>query len=158
MSKTFIVRTERLIIYPLSDNEMESLINAELNKGLKNAYIVMLNGCKQNPENRIWYAVWNMQLNNETGRSVGDLCFKGLTPNGVVELGYGIKTEYEGQGYMTEAVMAMARWASEQNGVKNVEAEIEPDNIASQRVLEKAGFQPNGVIGVEGPRFVYREV
>lgn len=158
MIKTFIVKTERLIIYPLSDNEMECLINAELNKGLKNAYTVMLNGCKQNPENRIWYAVWNMQLNDETGRSVGDLCFKGLTPNGVVELGYGIKSEYEGQGYMTEAVMAMARWASEQNGVKNVEAEIEPDNIASQRVLEKAGFHPNGIIGVEGPRFVYKEV
>ena len=39
---------------------------------------------------------------------------------------------------------AMARWASEQIGVKYVEAETDPDNKASQRVLEKAGFHLNG--------------
>lgn len=77
----------------------------------------MLEECKQNSEQRIWYAVWNMQLNDGTGRSVGDLCFKGLNSNGMVEIGYGIIKEYEGLGYMTEAVTAMARWACEQSGV-----------------------------------------
>lgn len=50
---------------------------------------------------------------------------------------------------MIEAVSAIARWASEQIGVKYVEAEAEPDNKASQRVLEKAGFHLNGMMGVE---------
>ncbi|MGE4273723.1 MAG: GNAT family N-acetyltransferase [Desulfitobacterium sp.] len=59
------------------------------------------------------------------------------------------KKEYEGLGYMIEAVSAIARWASEQIGVKYVEAEAEPDNKASQRVLEKAGFHLNGMMGVE---------
>jgi ribosomal-protein-alanine N-acetyltransferase len=99
-----------------------------------------------------------MQLNDGTQISVGDLCFKGLNSNGLVEIGYGIKKEYEGQGYMTEAVTAMARWASEQIGVKIVEAETDPDNKASQRVLEKAGFHLNGMMGVEGPRFVFEKV
>jgi RimJ/RimL family protein N-acetyltransferase len=155
LNKTNVVKTERLNLYPLSDSEMENLIVIELDPGMKKAYSEMLSGCKRNPEQRIWHAVWNMQLNDETGRSVGDLSFKGLNSNGMVEIGYGIKKEYEGKGYMTEAVTAMARWASEQIGVKYVEAEADPDNKASHRVLEKAGFHPNGIMGVEGPRFVF---
>lgn len=34
-------------------------------------------------------------------------------------------------------------------------AETEPGNIASQRVLEKAGFIPTETNGEEGPRFVW---
>jgi ribosomal-protein-alanine N-acetyltransferase len=157
MEKSYVVKTDRLIIEPFTDNEMEYLIAQELDTGMKQAYSEMLAGCKQNPEQRIWYAVWNMKINDETGRSVGDLCFKGLNSNGMVEIGYGIKKEYEGQGYMTEAVTAMARWASEQIGVINVEAETEPDNKASQRVLEKSGFILNGSMGVEGPRYVWKK-
>jgi hypothetical protein len=40
------------------------------------------------------------------------------------------------------------------DGVLRVEAETEPDNTASQRVLAKCGFVPNGIIGEEGPRYV----
>lgn len=157
MYKANAVKTERLNIYPLSDSEMENMIVIELDTDIKKAYSEMLDGCKQKPEKRIWYAVWNMQLNDETNRSVGDLCFKGLNSNGMVEIGYGIKKEYEGLGYMTETVIAMARWASEQIGVKYVEAEAKPDNKASQRVLEKAGFHLNGMMGVEGPKFIYEK-
>ncbi|BCN30953.1 GNAT family N-acetyltransferase [Anaeromicropila herbilytica] len=158
MNKQNVVKTDHLIIEPLSDSEMEHLIAKELDTDMKQAYSEMLAGCKQNPEQRIWHAVWNMQINDVTGKSVGDLSFKGLDSNGIVEIGYGIKEEYEGQGYMTEAVTAMARWASEQIGVKYVEAETDPDNKASQRVLEKSGFILNGKIGVEGPRYVWKKV
>ena len=158
MKKANVVKTERLTIYPLSDSEMENLIVVELDTNMKQAYSEMLDGCKQNPEQRIWYAIWNMQLNDETGKSVGDLSFKGLDSNGLVEIGYGIKKQYEGQGYMTEAVTAMARWASEQIGVNYIEAETDPDNKASQRVLEKTGFHLNGIMGVEGPRYVFKKV
>ena len=157
MKKTIVLKTEHLTIYPLSDSEMENLIVVESDTDMKQAYSEMLDGCKQNPEHRIWYAIWNMQLNDETGKSVGDLSFKGLDSNGLVEIGYGIKKEYEGQGYMTEAVTAMARWASEQIGVNYVEAETDPDNKASQRVLEKTGFRLNGIMGVEGPRYVFKQ-
>lgn len=157
MKKANIVKTEHLNIYPLSNSEIGNLIVAELDLDMKLAYSEMLDGCKQNPEQRIWYAIWNMQLNDETGRSVGDLCFKGLDFKGMVEIGYGIKKEYEGLGYMTEAVTAMARWASEQIGVNDVEAEIDPENKASQRVLEKAGFRLNGIMGDEGPRYVFKK-
>ena len=157
MKKATVVITERLTIFPLSDSEMGNLIEVELDTETKREYTEMLDGCKQNPEQRIWFAVWTMQLNDETSRIVGDLSFKGLDSNGMVEIGYGIKKEYEGQGYMTEAVTAMVGWASEQIGVNYIEAEADQDNKASQRVLEKTGFHLNGIMGNEGPRYIFKK-
>ena len=71
----------------------------------------------------------------------------------MAEIGYGILEEYQSQGYATEAVGAAANWALKQSNVTRVEAETEPDNRASQRVLEKCGFLPSGTFGEEGPRF-----
>ncbi|MBN2795095.1 MAG: GNAT family N-acetyltransferase [Clostridia bacterium] len=155
MTKEFILNTKRMKIFPLSDYEMKILVNHTLDMDLKQAYLSMLNGSLEHPENRIWYTVWDMVLNDGSNIKVGDLCFKGLSPSGVVEIGYGIEKAFEGLGLMTEAVIEMTKWASQQEGVTRVEAEIEPDNIASQRVLEKAGFRLNGVMGEEGPRYVF---
>ena len=95
--------------------------------------------------------MWMIELLD--GTHIGDLCFKGLEADGIVEIGYGILEEYQGQGYATEAVGEAANWALQQPGVRRVEAETEPDNRASQRVLEKCGFLPSGTFGEEGPRF-----
>ena len=48
---------------------------------------------------------------------------------------------------------AAVHWALQQPGVKRVEAETEPDNRASRRVLEKCGFLPTGTFGEDGPQF-----
>jgi ribosome biogenesis GTPase len=68
-------------------------------------------------------------------------------------LGYGILDEYRSRGYATEAVKLALEWAFEQSGVNMVEAETDPENTASQKVLFKCGFIPNGKNGEEGPRF-----
>lgn len=152
-----MIKTERLNIFPLSNEEMREVINNESNEVLKAAYSEMLARCLENPEQRIWYALWVLQLNDGSGNIVGSLSFKGLNDNGMVEIGYGINPEYEGKVLMTEAVSAIVRWASGQPGVLSIEAETGPDNIASQRVLEKAGFIPSGVIGTEGPRYIWKK-
>ena len=46
------------------------------------------------------------------------------------------------------------KWAFQHPMVKAVEAETDPDNAASQRVLMKCGFRPNGETGEEGPRYI----
>ena len=152
-----VIQTERMILYPLTENEMEAVISRETDKEMKQAYSEMLAGCIAKPEQRIWYAIWNMQLNDGSDIIIGDYAFKGLDENGMIEIGYGIKEQYESKGYMTEAVTAAVEWARMQPGVKKVEAETDPDNKASQRVLQKAGFIPNGVMGKEGPRFYYAQ-
>ncbi len=118
---------------------------------MQKAYGEMLGYCLQNRNQWEWYAAWNIEL--QDGTHIGDLCFKGLKPEGRTEIGYGILDEYQGQGYATEAVKAAAAWAFQHPEVAAVEAETEPDNAASQRVLEKCGFVPDGQYGQEGPRF-----
>ena len=146
-----MIETKRLIVYSASREQMEAFIASETNVELKKAYTEMLEGCLQNPDQWEWYAMWMIELRD--GTHIGDLCFKGLGANGVVEIGYGILEEYQGQGYATEAIDATVVWALKQSNVTRVEAETEPDNRASQRVLEKCGFLPTGTVGEEGPRF-----
>ena len=81
---------------------------------------------------------------------------KGISENGIVEIGYGINDGYENKGYTTEAVQAVVKWAAKQPNVNQIEAEAEESNPASIRVLEKCNFVPNGEMGEEGIRFVWK--
>ncbi len=102
----------------------------------------MLDGVLRDPEHYLWYTNWMMALNHP-GRVVGGLCFKGPpNANGEVEIGYGVDTEYQNRGLMTETLLVMCRWAFEQPGVAAILAETERANLASQRVLQKTGFVP----------------
>ena len=147
-----VIKTKRLIIQPMTNEEIQHAIKVESKEEIKAAYEEMLQGCKENEENRIWYAPWKMTLKKE-GISLGELGFKGSTKEHSVEIGYGIREEYEGNGYTTEAVGALMDWAFRQKDVVFIEAETEPENKASQRVLEKLGFVFDRE-GKEGPRFV----
>ena len=148
------VETERLYLSPISDSEIVQLMETEADAEMKQAYSEMLDGCRRHPRQRIWYTVWLMELKSQPGTIVGDFCFKGRNPDGMVELGYGLREGFCGRGYMTEAVRAIAGWALSQPGVTRVEAETESQNLASQKVLAASGFVPLGICGAEGPRFV----
>ena len=150
-----IIETERLVIRTMSEDEMNSLIEKQTDKELIKAYSEMLQGSLDHRDDWEWYAAWAIE--KKDGTHIGDLCFKGFNDDGSVEIGYGITEEYQGKGYATEAVEAVIVWALEQPGVRQVEAETEQDNKKSQRVLEKCGFSPLGIMGEEGPRF-YRVV
>lgn len=149
-----MIQTERLSIHIATDDEMRDFIAAQELDILRKAYTEMLNGALANPNERAWYAMWMIELRD--GTHVGELCFKGVSPGGVVEIGYGVDEEHQCRGYATETVAAVAAWAAQQDGIARVEAEAEEDNIASLRVLEKSGFVPTGEQGEEGPRFVWK--
>ena len=147
-----VLETKRFMIHAASKEEMLRYIEEQTDDILKTAYQEMLQGCLDHPDQWEWYCIW--MINLKDGVHVGDLSFKGLNTDGSVEIGYGINNEYQGRGYATEAVNAAVVWALQQPGVTRVEAETEPGNISSQRVLEKCGFFPSGFDGEEGPRFI----
>ena len=149
------IETERLLLYPIDDDALKALIEKETDAELKQAYSEMLQGCIEHSVHRIWYTVWVMALKSEPDTIVGDLSFKGLNDDGMVEIGYGLREGFCGNGYMTEAVRALCQWAVEQDGVTRIEAETTAENLSSQRVLAHAGFIPSGECGEEGPRFLY---
>ena len=147
-----MIETKRLKIHAASRHEMEVFIDNQTSDELKAAYTEMLEGSLKHPEQRVWYAIWMIELKG--GIHIGELSFKGIDPNGVIEIGYGVLPEYEGYGYATEAVSAVVKWAYGQPEVTRIEAETDSNNFASQRVLEKCGFVATGKIGAEGPRYV----
>lgn len=61
-------------------------------------------------------------------------------------LGYVLGREWWDQGYMTEAVLVVVGHLLAQPGVLRVWAWVDVENYASQRVLEKAGFEREGIL------------
>ena len=62
------------------------------------------------------------------------------------ELGYVLAREMWGRGYATAAVGEAVRRGFDDLSVQRIEAFVDPDNLASQRVLEKNGFQLEGYL------------
>ena len=56
------------------------------------------------------------------------------------EIGYMSLPEYNGKGYITEAIKVVVEYGFEQMNLHSIEAIIDPENIASERVLQKNGF------------------
>lgn len=146
------LKTKRLLLRPMTDEELCALIARTDDAELREAYEEMSAACAAHSETRIWHTTWSMTRKSD-GAYIGEFGFKGAPRDNAVEIGYSVLREFEGQGYATEAVQAATAWAFEQENVVFVEAETAPGNAASQRVLEKCGFVPDGT-GEEGPRFV----
>jgi [ribosomal protein S5]-alanine N-acetyltransferase len=65
---------------------------------------------------------------------------------GVAELGYWLGHDYWGKGYATDAVRQLVKYAFRERGLRRLEAHVHAPNLASARVLEKAGFVLEGVL------------
>ena len=82
----------------------------------------------------------------EDGLAIGGIGFKGQPQGGSVEIGFGLAPSARGHGYAAEAARALVSLARE-HGLSRVVADTAPDNIASQRTLERAGFTRSGRSG-----------
>jgi RimJ/RimL family protein N-acetyltransferase len=64
----------------------------------------------------------------------------------VGSIGYWVAPWARGRGIATAALVLLSRWAIRERGVERLELTTHPENIASQRVAEKAGFVREGVL------------
>jgi RimJ/RimL family protein N-acetyltransferase len=62
------------------------------------------------------------------------------------DLGYVIAREYWGNGFATEITKSVIDWAITQESIFRVWATCDVENIASARVLEKAGMKREGIL------------
>jgi RimJ/RimL family protein N-acetyltransferase len=65
-------------------------------------------------------------------------------PSRRAELGYGLAPAAWGRGHMTEALSALLGFAFGPLGLNRIEADIDPGNEASARVLARLGFVQEG--------------
>lgn len=61
-------------------------------------------------------------------------------------LAYVLSRKYWGMGYMTQAVLKATDIAFKDSEILRVEAQVDSKNLSSQRVLEKAGFEKEGLM------------
>ncbi len=141
---------EQLVKYILNDNSLETelhlnpasrSISPDLKEALEQTILPAV--CDSN-KNYLFSTLWTI-ISKSGNKMVGDLCFVG-EPNadGEVEIGYGTYEEFQGKGFMTEAVGGMIGWAKEQSGVKAIIASTDKSNVASYSVLVKNNFIKTG--------------
>ena len=60
---------------------------------------------------------------------------------GSAEIGYDMQKKFWGQGYMSEAVEAILRFAKKELKLSKISAHIYPENQGSVKLAERCGFQ-----------------
>jgi [ribosomal protein S5]-alanine N-acetyltransferase len=88
---------------------------------------------------------WGIALGME-GRVIGTCTlFRLDEQNRRAELGYALAREYWGQGLMSEALTALLEHAFSALDLHRIEADVDPRNAPSVRILERLGFEREGL-------------
>jgi RimJ/RimL family protein N-acetyltransferase len=97
-------------------------------------------------------------VDTATGTAVGDIgLFYQEPQTGQAMIGYAMMPDWRGRGYATRAATLVALWAFTETGIRRLIAGTLPNNVGSQRVLQKTGFRREGYLrsrlpGMNGTR------
>jgi RimJ/RimL family protein N-acetyltransferase len=81
----------------------------------------------------------------ETDELLGSVGFW-LEGNGRAGFGYWTSKEARGRDVASRALRLLTRWAAREHDLARLQLIVEPANVASQRVAEKAGFRREGLL------------
>ena len=89
----------------------------------------------------------------ETGSGLGvvDLHLDVRGEPGLASIGYWLLARARGRGLASRALRLLSRWALTELGVERLYLTTAPDNVASQRVAERAGFTREGLLRAHLP-------
>jgi ribosomal-protein-alanine N-acetyltransferase len=80
-----------------------------------------------------------------SGKFIGDFAFWKIDrKNHRAEIGYTLKPEYWGLGYMTETLNRLLKYGYENMNLHSIEANVNPSNENSRNLLLKLGFRKEG--------------
>jgi ribosomal-protein-alanine N-acetyltransferase len=142
--------TERLHLRQLTDADAPGIMAIRSNPQV-NKYVGRSNTCTLNDaiafigkiKNLVadgggFYWAITLKENNEL---IGTICYWNLEPaEDKAEIGYELLPDYQGQGYMTEAVDAVFAFGFESLNFKLITAFPVADNLSSAKLLERRGF------------------
>ncbi|MES2731459.1 MAG: GNAT family protein [Bacteroidota bacterium] len=87
-------------------------------------------------------------IRDENGQLIGGVGFQ--VEHGIHShkdaIGYWLAAPYWGKGISTKVVKVVTNIGFQEFGLRRIEAPIFPHNIASARVLEKNGFESEGIL------------
>ncbi len=93
-----------------------------------------------------WRA-WAITLNEDT--AIGFVAAGAKRDGRVFEIGYMLARNYWGRGIASEAIAAVIDYLFDVEHARRVYADTDPDNAASIQLLERLGFQREGILRAE---------
>jgi RimJ/RimL family protein N-acetyltransferase len=83
-------------------------------------------------------------IQKKDGTSIGLIVYFGQS-SASITIGYAIEPSEQGKGYGTEALQLIIDYLFLAKEIHRVQANTDPENKASQHILEKVGFKKDGV-------------
>ena len=111
---------------------------------------------KADPATNKWFVRWIVLKENR--EVIGSTSFHGAPDaQGMMEIGLGIETQYQNQGYAKEALLGMWRWVLTFPEVKSLRYTVSPENAPSIAVIKHFGFDFKGqqIDEEDGPEDIY---
>ena len=158
-----IIRTERLDLVAATSAHLEAelasparlgaLLGADVPDGWppgeydRPAVEFFLARLTENPAAEGWYGWYAIEraADGRPATLVGAGGYYGPPdPERTVEIGYSILSAFQGRGFATELVRGLVARALGTSGIGSVIAHAFPENAASVKVLERAGFVEDG--------------
>jgi len=143
-----LLETERLYLrkITLADVEKNYLYSQEESrkKGIPNEVYADMQASKENVEfilscyDKGDYPYVYVVVLKDTDEYIGHVSLSKI-PEGI-EIGYAICEKHQMKGYATEIVKAYVAWGKKELALDKIYGEFYPDNMASKKVLENAGF------------------
>jgi RimJ/RimL family protein N-acetyltransferase len=160
-----MIRTERLLLRKPRTEDAAGLLEAfadpEAMRYIGDGSTTDLAGAERAVER--WLERWNawgvgmfVLERAEDSRLLGRAGFLRWDPatweigGSETELGWGLAREHWGQGYATEAALALRDWAFERRGLSRLISLIQQGNLRSVRVAEKLGERYERDVEVRG--------
>ncbi|MBO4770352.1 MAG: GNAT family N-acetyltransferase [Clostridia bacterium] len=89
---------------------------------------------------------WAIVL-KQSGKMIGTVGFVRFSPeNNRAEIGYAMNPDYEGHGFMTEAVSAIINLGFSKFGLNRIEALFIDGDLKSRAVMERCGMTYEGML------------
>ncbi|WP_312789499.1 GNAT family N-acetyltransferase [Sphingobacterium sp.] len=87
---------------------------------------------------------WAITLKGDA-KMIGTIGYYHIKPEHFrAEIGYMLLPEFQGRGFITEAIDVVVSYGFAEMKLHSVEAVLDPNNLASASVLEKCGFTKEG--------------
>jgi ribosomal-protein-alanine N-acetyltransferase len=143
-----VLETERLVLRKLEQDDLRDIVAWEDLPGTQSAEIQakeFLAYCFR--EYRVWgFGPWGILL-KETGTIIGNCAFPHIIFDELCgEVNYYVAPRHRGKGLAPEALKALLQFGFGDIGLTRIQARCEPDNLSSERVMQKAGMKFEGLI------------
>ena len=151
-----VVESRRLIVRPVEEGDLPALL--AVNGDDETTRFLPYPSWRSLADGRAWYermsilgsrgeSVQYVVTERTSGLAIGTcLLFRYEDASARAELGYVLGRKYWGRGIMREALVVLITCAFGGYALRRLEAEVDPLNTASTRLLENLGFTREGLL------------